>query len=135
MIGIPAEDWTRFRRWSDVILMLSYIAFDSDAIAAVNAAYFAVTGEMKAYLAELMAQGRAVLRDDLLTRLVEARSMANGFRRTSFLHGRKIPAGKMVMAVIGSANRGPVAICMCTPRPAPDPGTGDAIPNPGVTRV
>ena len=24
MIGIPAADWPRFRRWSDVLLQLSY---------------------------------------------------------------------------------------------------------------
>src|SRR5581483_611618 len=72
MIGIPAEDWTRFKRWSDVILMLSYTAFNSDAMATANTEYFAVTAEMKAYLPELMAERRAARREDLLTRLVEA---------------------------------------------------------------
>lgn len=177
MIGIPAEDWTRFKRWSDVILMLSYTAFNSDAMAAVNADYFAVTAEMKAYLPELMAQRRAVPRDDLLTRLVEAEMdgerlsedeilafvqllLTAGNETTANLlnnailcflespdqlaqvrtapellpaaieevlryrsplqfmyraikcevemHGQRIPAGKMVLAVIGSANRDPL---------------------------
>src|SRR5579872_5100844 len=46
MIGIPASDWPQFKRWSDAILMLSYTAFDSEALGRANAEYFATTAEM-----------------------------------------------------------------------------------------
>ena len=72
MIGIPAADWTRFRRWSDAILLLSYTAFDAAASAQATAGYLAVTDEMKAYLPELTEQRKVKPAGDLLTRLVEA---------------------------------------------------------------
>src|SRR5579884_1906649 len=50
MIGIPAADWPRFRRWSDVILQLSHTLSGGEAAAAASAGYFAVLAEMKAWL-------------------------------------------------------------------------------------
>jgi len=174
MIGIPAEDWPRFRRWSDVILMLSLTGFGSGEAAKANSDYFAMTAEMQAYLPELVAQRRAAPAGDLLTRLVQAevegerlsgeeilafvqlllvagnetttnllnnamlcllenpdqfaqlraapellpsaieevlryrsplQFMYRATRRDVAMHGRTIPAGKLVLAVIGSANR------------------------------
>lgn len=81
MIGIPAADWPRFKRWSDTILMLSYTGFDNKAMGRANLDYFAMVAEMKAYLADLMAQRQAVPIDDLLTRLVSAE--ADGERLTA----------------------------------------------------
>jgi len=72
MIGIPAADWARFRRWSDVILLLSCTAFDAAASTRAAAEYFAVTEEMRAYLPGLTAPRKAKPENDLLTRLVEA---------------------------------------------------------------
>jgi cytochrome P450 len=75
MIGIPSTDWSRFRRWSDVILKLSYamrgMEKDEEALKA-GSGFTAVTVEMNEYLTEMIAQRRAQPRDDLLTRLIDA---------------------------------------------------------------
>jgi cytochrome P450 len=75
MIGIPAADWARFRRWSDAILKLSYTmrGMEHDAEAATAMTGFReVTAEMNDYLTDMIAQRRAKPLDDLLTRLIEA---------------------------------------------------------------
>ncbi|HZU27433.1 MAG TPA: cytochrome P450 [Bryobacteraceae bacterium] len=72
MIGIPAEDWARFRRWSDSILKLSYTLTAGAVATAATQEYFAVTAEMKAWLPALIDQRRASPGDDLLTNLVHA---------------------------------------------------------------
>jgi cytochrome P450 len=74
MIGIPAADWPRFKRWSDVILKLSFTmrGLDGAAAAAALSGFSAVTAEMSAYLTDMIGQRRAAPGDDLLTRLVEA---------------------------------------------------------------
>jgi cytochrome P450 len=75
MIGMPVEDWPRFRQWSDLILKLSYTmrGMEADAEAGTAmAAFRSVTVEMNEYIGEMIAQRRAAPRDDLLTRLVEA---------------------------------------------------------------
>lgn len=174
MLGVPAAEWPRYRRWSDVILKLANtVSRDEAAVAAVEA-YRAVTEEMRAFLPDLIAQRRAAHADDLLTRLVEAEvdgerltpeeilgfvqlllvggqeTTANlinnavlcllefpdqlarlraapellpfaieevlryrspvqwtprATRRTVEIHGQVIPAGKLVLPLIGSANR------------------------------
>ena len=176
MLGVPAADWPRYKRWSDVILKLANtFARDEDAAATVKE-YRAVTAEMRAFLPDLIAQRRAEHQGDLLTRLVEAevdgerltseevlgfvqlllvggqettanlinnavlcllenpdqrarleaapgllpsaieevlryRSpvqwMPRATRRAVEVHGQVIPAGKLVLAMIGSANRDP----------------------------
>jgi cytochrome P450 len=179
MIGIPSEDWARFKPWSDVILKLSYTmrGMESDAEAATAFSGFAaVSEEMNGYLTQMIAQRRAEPRDDLLTRLVNAevdgehltQAEILGFfqllvvagqetttnlinnamlclvdnpdqlarlraapdllptaieevlryrsplqwimrtpRRDTEMHGQRIPAGQLVLAMIGSANRDP----------------------------
>ncbi len=175
MIGVPAADWPRYKRWSDVILNLANTISKDEAAITVNE-YRAVTAEMRAFLPHLIAERRAAHQDDLLTRLVEAevdgdrltqeevlgfvqlllvggqettanlinnailcfienpdqlarlqaapdllpsaieellryRSpiqwMPRATRRDVELHGQMIPAGKLVLAMIGSANRDP----------------------------
>src|SRR5438552_1936224 len=176
MLGVPAADWPRYKRWSDVILKLAN-TFSKDAAAAVTFdEYGKVTAEMRTFLPDLIAQRRAAHQDDLLTRLVEAevdgerlthaevlgfvqlllvagqettanlinnavlcfmenpdhlaklraapellpsaieevlryRSpvqwMPRATRRDIELHGQLIPAGKLVLPMIGSANRDP----------------------------
>jgi cytochrome P450 len=83
MIGIPVEDWARFREWSDIILKLSYTmrGMESDVEAATAmAAFRSVTLEMSDYIEAMVAQRRAKPQDDLLTRLVQAE--VNGERLT-----------------------------------------------------
>ncbi len=178
MLGIPAADMPRYRRWSDETLKLSYSLFRGEDEARAVAEFRAATAEMRAYLPGLLAERRAAPRDDLLTRLVEAEVDGErlteedvlGFfqlllvagqettanlissavlclvenpdqlarlraapgllpsaieevlryrsplqwvmrtpRRDVELHGRPIPAGGLVIPVIGSANRDPKA--------------------------
>lgn len=176
MIGIPPADWPRFKRWSDIILKLSYARSGGDEAAQASREFGAVTAEMSGYLAEMIEQRRSTPTDDLLTRLIEAevdgqrlsheeilgffqllvvggqetttnlinnavlcllenpaqrelltaqpnllpsaieevlryRSPLQWLMRTPSrdieLHGQAIPAGSLVLAVVGSANRDP----------------------------
>jgi cytochrome P450 len=177
MIGIPVADWPQFRRWSDLMLKLSYSMRGMEREAA---AADALTGfrkasmEMDAYLAGMIAERKERPREDLLTRLIEAEVDGEhlehkeilGFfqllvvagqetttnlinnavislienaeqlarlraapelassaveevlrhrsplqwvmrapRHDTTLNGREIPAGKLVLAMLGSANR------------------------------
>ena len=72
MIGIPGADWPQFKRWSDVILKISYARSGDEGAARVLSEFEATTVEMNAYLTDMIEQRRASPRDDLLTRLVEA---------------------------------------------------------------
>lgn len=180
LLGVPREDWPRYRLWSDVILKLANtISRDEQAVRTVEE-YRAVTAEMRTFLPDLIAQRRAAHQDDLLTRLVAAevdgerlseeeilgfvqlllvggqettanlinnavlcflenpdqlarirvepdllpcaieevlryRSpvqwMFRATRREVSVHGQAIPAGKLVLAMIGSANRDPKQFC------------------------
>jgi cytochrome P450 len=176
MMGVPAADWPRYRRWSDVIVNIANtVSKDEEAVRAIQE-YRAVTAEMREFLPGLVAHKRAAHQDDLLTRLVEAevdgerltpeellgfvqlllvggqettanlisnavlcfienpdqlarlraapellpaaieevlryRSpvqwMPRATRRDVEVHGQVIPAGKLVLPMIGSANRDP----------------------------
>jgi cytochrome P450 len=178
MLGIPAEEYLRFKHWTDAILNMSYTISASGTEGAKTATqeFGAVTVEMNAYLRGVLEKRRTAPRDDLLTRLVQAEVDGErlthedilGFfqllllagsetttnlinnailcflecpdqlarvrsapellpgaieevlryssplqwmyrvaRRDVELHGRLIPAGKLVLAMIGSANRDP----------------------------
>jgi cytochrome P450 len=176
LIGVPAADWPRYKRWSDVILKLANTFSKDEETAKTFDEYGTVTAEMRALLPDLIAQRRAAHQDDLLTRLVEAevdgerltqeevlgfvqlllvagqettanlinnallcfvenpdqlarlraapdllpsaieevlryRSpvqwMPRATRRDVEIHGQVIPAGKLVLPMIGSANRDP----------------------------
>lgn len=72
MLGAPAVDYPRFRRWSDVILGLSHSVSGDENAAAAEREFGVVTEEMRGYLGELLTQRRAAPRQDLLTGLVEA---------------------------------------------------------------
>ena len=58
MIGIPGEDWPRYRRWSDATLKLSETVSGRHADASVAAAYGQATREMAEYLAGLIEERR-----------------------------------------------------------------------------
>jgi cytochrome P450 len=193
MIGIPGDDWPRFRRWSDVILKLSHTVSSAGAGAAAGLEFRATTVEMAAYLPELLEQRRRQPQPDLLTRLVEAevdgehltdaeivafvqlllvagndtttnllnntllclmenpgelarlraqpgllpsaieevlryrspiQFMFRGVAHDTELHGQVIPAGKRVLAMIGSANRDPAQF--------PDPDRFDIARDPNA---
>ena len=51
MIGIPLADWSRYRKWSDVILRLSYTRSGSDEAEHAMRDFTVVATEMEAYLA------------------------------------------------------------------------------------
>ena len=70
MIGIPADEWERFRSWSDGILRLSETVARPDAEAV--AAYAAVKAEMGPWVRAILDERRASPQDDLLTRLEQA---------------------------------------------------------------
>lgn len=195
LIGVPAADLPRYKRWSDVILTLANtFTYDEEAARAV-AEYRAVTAEMRDWLPGFVAERRAAHQDDLLTRLVEAdvdgerltpgellgfvqlllvggqettanlinnavlclveypdqlarlraapellpsaieevlryRSpvqwMLRATRRDVEMHGRTVPAGKLVLMMIGAANR--------DPKQFPDAGRFDIArqPNPHI---
>jgi cytochrome P450 len=72
MIGIPAADWSRFTRWSDSMLKLSYARSGGDEAQEAGREFTAVSAEMNEYLGAMIAQRRAAPEDDLLTRLIEA---------------------------------------------------------------
>jgi cytochrome P450 len=176
MIGVPAADWPRYKRWSDAILKLANTFSRDEEAATTLTEYRAVTAEMRVFLPDLISQRRAARQDDLLTRLVEAEVdgerltqeevlgfvqlllvggqettanlinnailcfienpdqlarlraapdllssaieevlrfsspvqwMPRATRRDVEVHGQVIPAGKLVLPMIGSANRDP----------------------------
>lgn len=72
LLGIPPEDWSRYTRWSGVILRLSYTRSGGEEAAAVLREFTAVTAEMDAYLGEMIRQRQANPQDDLLTSLMDA---------------------------------------------------------------
>jgi len=72
MIGIPPEEWQRFKRWSDSILKLSYARSGGAEGEESVLEFRAVTAEMNDYLGEMIAERQRSPKDDLLTRLIEA---------------------------------------------------------------
>ncbi len=193
LLGIPAEDWPRYRRWSDAILAIANTFARGEEAERIIAEYRAVTEEMRVALPELIDRVRSARPHALLAGLAEAAGerltpreilgfvqllLVGGQETTvnlinnallSFLehpdqlarlraapellpsaieevlryrsplhwmpratardvevHGRVIPAGKLVLPVIGSANR--------DPRQFPDAGRFDITrtPNPHI---
>jgi cytochrome P450 len=195
LLGIPAEDWPRYRRWSDAILGIANTFARGEETDRIFAEYRAVTEEMRVALPVLIRGVRSARPDALLARLVEAEAdgerltpreilgfvqlllvggqettvnlinnallcflehpdqlarlraapdllpsaveevlryrsplqwMPRATARDVEVHGRVIPAGKLVLPVIGSANR--------DPRQFPDAGRFDIArdPNPHV---
>ena len=72
MIGIPGEDWPKFRAWSDSILKISYARGADDEARRVMKEFADVGAEMNEYLTTLIAGRRQSPRDDLLTHLISA---------------------------------------------------------------
>jgi cytochrome P450 len=175
LLGIPADDWPRYRRWSDAILAIANTFARGAAADRILAEYRAVTEEMRVALPELVGRVRAERPDALLARLDAAEAgerltprellgfvqlllvggqettvnlinnallcflehpdqlarlraapellptaieevlryrsplqwMPRATVRDVEVHGQVIPAGKLVLPVIGSANRDP----------------------------
>jgi cytochrome P450 len=72
LLGAPVEDWPRFRRWSDGIMGLVLTLSGGTEAERAVAGFVSVHAEMAEYVAARVEERRAVPRDDLLTRLVEA---------------------------------------------------------------
>jgi cytochrome P450 len=72
MLGVPAADLPRYKRWSDEILKLSYSLLRGDEEGRAVDQYASATAEISAELPKWLAQRRAEPRDDLLTRLLQA---------------------------------------------------------------
>ncbi|HWE48154.1 MAG TPA: cytochrome P450 [Bryobacteraceae bacterium] len=72
MIGIESADWPRYRRWSDVILRLSYSRSGGEEASVALREFSSVNAEMSDYLQSLMARRRGSKQEDLLTSLAEA---------------------------------------------------------------
>jgi cytochrome P450 len=72
LLGVPAADWPRYKRWSDVILKIANTVTKDEDAARTIAEYRSVTAEMRAALPELIEQRRAAGQEALLTRLVDA---------------------------------------------------------------
>jgi cytochrome P450 len=81
LLGVPAADWPRYKRWSDTILKIANTISRDEEAARTIQDYRAVTDEMRAWLPDLVTQRQAARGDDLLTRLVEAE--VDGQRLTS----------------------------------------------------
>jgi cytochrome P450 len=176
MLGLPAADRPHFKRWTDVMVNMSYTVPGGAEAAKAAADFVATTAEMDRYLSELLEQRRRSPGKDLFTGLMSAEvdgerltqaeilgffqllllagsetttNLINNaiicfmehpgqlarlrsapgllpsaieevlryrsplqwmYRKTRQdieLHGQVIPSGKLVLAMIGSANRDP----------------------------
>jgi cytochrome P450 len=74
MIGMPVEDLPLFSRWSDAILKLSHTRSGGEEAAAALIEFRSAAMEMKPYVAEMISERRAAPKEDLLTKLVEAKA-------------------------------------------------------------
>jgi cytochrome P450 len=72
LLGIPPADRERFARWNEVLLEMSHTIAGGDKAPAAMDGFIALTGEMGAYLENLLARRRVEPADDLLTRLAAA---------------------------------------------------------------
>jgi len=81
LLGAPAADWPRFRRWGDATMGLSLAVAGSPDAERALADFVVAHEEMRDYLAALVDERRQRPADDLLTRLVGAE--VDGSRLTS----------------------------------------------------
>ena len=75
MLGIPVEDRQKFKRWTDVLLFMSYTVPGGpggEESAKAIADFMAIIVEMNTYLDGLLKERQQAPKDNLLTRLVEA---------------------------------------------------------------
>jgi cytochrome P450 len=72
LLGVPAEDWPRYKRWSDAILKIVDTFTRDEEAARTIVEYRAVTEEMRAAMPAFVASVRSSRPDTLLARLTEA---------------------------------------------------------------
>jgi cytochrome P450 len=72
VIGIPVDDWPRYKRWSDTILRLSYTRSGGSEAEQALRDFMAVTAEMDQYVGAMVEQRRGNPQDDLFTSLMAA---------------------------------------------------------------
>ena len=85
MMGIPLADRPRFMQWSQAIVNLSSAIMGGEEGARAGREYVAMRDEMTSYLTALIAERRAVARDDLLTRLVQGEVDGDGLSDADIL--------------------------------------------------
>jgi cytochrome P450 len=71
MIGIPADDWPRFKGWTDAIMKLSFSRSGGEEAERGMQEFAAATAAMNDYLTGMIAERQSQPKDDLLTRLLE----------------------------------------------------------------
>jgi hypothetical protein len=83
LLGVPAEDWNRFRQWSDAMargLDPDFLLSD-DTVAARDVAVVQFAG----YFYELLADRRKHLGDDLLSRLIQVEEEGSSLTEAEML--------------------------------------------------
>ncbi|MER7459402.1 cytochrome P450 [Micromonospora sp. NPDC126480] len=92
LLGVPAADWPRFRRWAGDLTGVLEPEFTPDELAVADAG----ASELRDYFTGLIAQRRRAPGDDLTTALVQAHD-ADGDR----LSGDELLANLVVLLVAG----------------------------------
>jgi cytochrome P450 len=72
LLGVPAEDWPRYKEWSDTILKVANTFAPGEETNRIFAKFRAVTEEMRAALPGLIARVRSACPGALLALLAEA---------------------------------------------------------------
>ncbi|HEX6747265.1 MAG TPA: cytochrome P450 [Longimicrobium sp.] len=134
MLGAPAEDRPRFRRWTDAMVAMAHTVADDDAAARAVADFVAAHDEMAAYLPPLLEARRRNSRDDLLTRLVEveiegerlAEEDILGFFELLLLAGHETTANLISNAVLSLAAH-PDQLARLRAEPALVPGAVEEV--------
>lgn len=87
MIGIPPADWPRFKRWSDMILKLSYTlrGMENDVAESAMNEFRAVTAEMDDYLSQMIELRKNSPTEDLISGLVQAEVDGQRLSRSEIL--------------------------------------------------
>jgi cytochrome P450 len=72
LLGVPADDWPRYKSWSDTILSVANTFAPGEETDRIFVEFKAVTEEMRAALPDLIARVRSARPGALLARLAEA---------------------------------------------------------------
>lgn len=119
ILGVPQQDRTLFRGWTDV--MLSFTAHSVPEIRAAG-------GKLRAYLADLVATKQQDPGDDLLTALITARDETDSlstdellaFGQTMLIAGYHTTAAEIAHAVLNLLSRpGQLAVLAAHPEQVP----------------
>jgi len=85
MLGVPVADRPRFTKWNNALLNMSYTVPAAAALDGVVNDFRMATAEMNDYLTAVLAERRSAPKDDLLTRLLQAKLDGERLRQTEIL--------------------------------------------------